>query len=160
MRNILRTASCALLICLPLAASAQTLRPTTPAPTPPSTATSSSGTLIRDGNATPKIPGGAALSPSPTGGSAQEVLNAIRGVCNLVEFDGKLFAACDNTTPTARIRGSAGYLPQQKNEWVAFAQRLVDADFGANGKRRAVVILNNADTVAVSNSAGVVKLKK
>ena len=103
----------------------------------------------------------------PDGGSrssavviAQAVLDVIREKCTLVENDGKLFAACDNTTDAAKLVGGHGYLPQLNAEWEAFTKRLVDADFRVTNMRRPVVVLNNGDVVAESTAGGGVKLKK
>lgn len=91
---------------------------------------------------------------------AQQFLNAIRAACVLVENDGKLFAACDNTTAAARNRGTPSSLPQITTEWEAFATRLLEADQVVNGKRRPIVVLNNGVVVVEATSGGVVTLKK
>jgi hypothetical protein len=91
--------------------------------------------------------------------AAKSTLEAIRSVCSLVENDGKLFAACDNTTPAARMHGPT-YLPQGGVEWEAWTKRLVAADKLVNGKGRPVVVLNGGDVIAEATSGGVVTLKK
>ena len=144
----------AVVVCLPIAAFAQT-----PPPAPKIT-TGQTATAAREAMAnTPaaKPDGGGAASALE---QAQLTLAGIRGVCVLVENDGKLFAACDNTTPAAKVRGGPSYLPQISTEWEAFARRLVDADRVANNKRRPVTVLNNGEVVVEASSAGVVKLKK
>jgi hypothetical protein len=157
----------ALLIAAPIGALAQAPPPPpTPPSTPPSTppqpisATGATATAVREAMATRP-------AAKPDGGSrssavviAQAVLDVIREKCTLVENDGKLFAACDNTTDAAKLVGGHGYLPQLNAEWEAFTKRLVDADFRVTNMRRPVVVLNNGDVVAESTAGGGVKLKK
>lgn len=90
---------------------------------------------------------------------AEQTLLAIRSVCTLLENDGKLFAACDNTKPEARALGMTR-VPQIATEWEAFAKRLSNADQVVNNKRRAVVILNQGEVVVEVNAAGHVTLKR
>lgn len=90
---------------------------------------------------------------------AQKTIHDIESACPLVEHDGKLFAACDNTTPAARTNGPT-YVPQLSNEWEAFVKRLADADFVVHGKPRPIVVLNGGTVMAEASSGGVVKLKK
>jgi hypothetical protein len=126
-------------------------------------------TPVITSGATAKAIGAATVtmsSSTPDGGGpanakvgAEQTLLAIRSVCTLVENDGKLFAACDNTKPEARALGSTR-VPQIATEWELFASRLSSADQIANNKRRAIVILNQGEVVAEVNAAGHVMLKR
>ncbi len=126
-------------------------------------------TPVITSGATAKVVGAANVTitaSTPDGGGApnakvgaEQALLAIRSVCTLLENDGKLFAACDNTTPEARALGLTR-VPQIATEWEAFAKRLSNADQVVNNKRRAIVILNQGEMVAEVNAAGHVTLKR
>ena len=107
-------------------------------------------------NAPPKAPNGGTVGTPLE--RAQEFMTTLRTVCQLVENDGKLFAACDNTTTRARVRGP-WYLPQTITEWEKFSASVYNADRTVNGRGRAVVVLNGDKVVAEVSSAGVISLK-
>lgn len=119
--------------------------------------TGKTATAIRDGAARNDSLRLAAMPSRPTAQikSAQQTIGEIESVCDLVEHDGTLFAACDNTTPTGRDK-----LPLQATEWGPFAARLATADAVAYGKPRPVVVLNGAVTMAEVSASGIVTLKK
>jgi C4-dicarboxylate-specific signal transduction histidine kinase len=103
---------------------------------------------------------GGGSSALNTVAAAQRTLEAIRSLCQLVENDGKLFAACDNSTAAAKMHGAMTYLPQIATEWETFTKRLFDADKRVNGKARPIVVLNGGDVVAEVTTGGVVTLRK
>jgi hypothetical protein len=135
--------------------------PTPPAPPPPAAPLVTTGAAATALRTIPSPP----VPENPAGGSgsvagASQVLEGIRTLCPLLENDGKLFAACDNTAPGAKIKSAATYLPQLGTEWEEFTKRIVDADFIVKGKRRPVVVWNNGVVMAESSAGGVIKLRK
>jgi hypothetical protein len=144
MRNLIIVAA---IVSIPIATA--TSQPTKAAVA--AAAASRAGTVETDGGGTSRL---------NTPAAARNVLEAIRQCCQLVENDGKLFAACDNTTAAARTRGSTTYVPQNASEWENFTRLLSAADKIINGKGRPVTVLNGGDVVAEATSGGVVTLKK
>jgi hypothetical protein len=78
-------------------------------------------------------------SSSPKIGATQ-FLATVRDACQLLTNDGKLFAACDNSTATGKAR-----LPRTLLDWQKFADRVYSADREVNGKPRALVVLNQGE---------------
>ena len=100
----------------------------------------------------PKTVDGGASNPKM---GATQFLAATRDVCQLVTNDGKLFAACDNTTARGEAR-----LPRTLPDWQKFASRLHDADREVNGKPRGLAVLNNGVPMVELTRDGRVMPKK
>lgn len=116
-------------------------------------------TSVTSAPANTPIPTSNGGGPSSPLVSAQMTLTAVRSMCTVLENDGKLFALCDNSTPTARIKGET-YLPQTNAEWEKFITQFAAADYTVTGKKRTVVVLNRGAVIAEAMGGEVVRLKK
>ena len=90
---------------------------------------------------------------------AQQFMHRVREACDVVEYQGKLWASCDNSEATAKLRGTPTYLPQNVEEWQTFAARVQAADRVLNARGRGVVVLNRGKAIVEASSTGFVTLK-